>query len=298
MILLCTELLPWPHLTLCTSAELLQDGKICQPGRLEADRRRIRLFFDRAADVVSPDGGARRAVLQVRPRAGLTLCLNRSPLLLAEHARPRSIARLGARCRSAVFALKSRARLSASFLRTDTPITANIIYTPLYLAGELIGEKRIYLERRGGSSTLLGLARVSACPRMPFPPACDSRRRIDYDVCSFGSRLASLRGKIQFGLAARTSCCRGASFMSPVDLLCVSPVQSSPQSLSQHSSTLSPHSKGRMYVPVAAEFGNAVEYAANVLAKRGAQGELEPFTISHVSLHSSSPLQLSTRLNV
>lgn len=53
-----------------------------------------------------------------------------------------------------------------------------------------------------------------------------------------------------------------------------------------------------MYVPVAAEFGNAVEYAANVLAKRGAQGELEPFTISHVSLHSSSPLQLSTRLNV
>ncbi|GAA5963290.1 hypothetical protein JCM8115_000964 [Rhodotorula mucilaginosa] len=36
-----------------------------------------------------------------------------------------------------------------------------------------------------------------------------------------------------------------------------------------------------MYVPVAAEFGNAVEYAANVLAKRGAEGELEPFTISH-----------------
>lgn len=38
-----------------------------------------------------------------------------------------------------------------------------------------------------------------------------------------------------------------------------------------------------MYVPVAFGFGEAIEHAANVLVKRAAEGEVEPFTISHVS---------------
>ncbi|GAA5989646.1 hypothetical protein JCM10908_000570 [Rhodotorula pacifica] len=36
-----------------------------------------------------------------------------------------------------------------------------------------------------------------------------------------------------------------------------------------------------MYIPVADEFGQAVEFAANALVKRAAEGEVEPFTISH-----------------
>lgn len=53
-----------------------------------------------------------------------------------------------------------------------------------------------------------------------------------------------------------------------------------------------------MYVPVAAEFGNAVEYAANVLAKRGAVGELEPFTISHVSSHFNARVHVQVLMEM
>ena len=77
-----------------------------------------------------------------------------------------------------------------------------------------------------------------------------------------------------------------SSIISVVDLLC--PTHPSHDlyrilSLFRHSSTPRTPPKNKMYVPIAAEFGNAVEYAANVLAKRGTEGEVEPFTISHAS---------------
>lgn len=38
-----------------------------------------------------------------------------------------------------------------------------------------------------------------------------------------------------------------------------------------------------MYLPIADDIGSAFEYAANALVKRSTEGDLEPFTISHVS---------------
>lgn len=38
-----------------------------------------------------------------------------------------------------------------------------------------------------------------------------------------------------------------------------------------------------MYLPLADDIGSAFDYAVNALAKRSTGGDIEPFTISHVS---------------